>query len=66
MKAANALVKDRKKGGGAKKDTTSKKDDKKEDKPKKGGKGKETKAGSVITLTDDNFDTLVLQSQDHW
>lgn len=61
MRAANALVKDRKKGGG--KGGSSSGSAKKEDKPrgKKSGGGK-----AVITLTEDDFEEKVLNSEDHW
>lgn len=59
MKAANALVKDRKKGGSSKKEETKSKSGSKT-------KDKNAKAGSVITLTEDNFESMVLESDDHW
>lgn len=59
MKAANQMVKDRKKGKGGKSSGA----DKKEEKPKT----KKSKGGSkVVTLTESNFESTVLDSNDHW
>lgn len=60
MKAANAMVKERKRGGG-KAPKEDKKEKKEKPKAKKSGGGK-----AVVTLTEADFDEQVLQSTDHW
>ena len=60
MKAANALVKDRKRGGGKGKDKPPKGE--KKEKPK----GKKSGGKAVVTLTEADFEEQVLQSTDHW
>ncbi len=58
MKSATALVKDRKNGGSSKKSSSSSSSS--SDNKAKGGKSE------VIELTSDNFESLVLKSDDHW
>lgn len=61
MKMANKLVKDRKAGkAGGKEKTESSSQEKTKPKAKKAG------ASDVVTLTDANFDKLVMASNDHW
>lgn len=61
MKSANQLVKDRKKGksGGGNSEKAS-------SKPNPGSNSGSKKASDVIELTDDNFQALVMDSNDHW
>ena len=60
MKAANALVKDRKRGGGKSSSGSA-------DKPPKEKKtGSKSNGKAVVTLTEDNFESMVMDSTDHW
>lgn len=60
MKAANQLVKDRKKGKSSSSSSSS-------GSKSSGSKGGSKSSGSaVVTLTEDNFKELVLDSGDHW
>ena len=69
MKAANGLVKDRKAGKkGPSASPSSKPEGSKPAPPSGGGSSRKGKAdvSDVITLTDDNFQSLVMDSEDHW
>jgi len=70
MKAASGLVKERKAGkkGSPNGSPTSKgsPDSKAKPAPPTGGRKTKADVSDVITLTDDNFQKLVMDSEDHW
>lgn len=67
MKAANALVKDRKAGKkGSPTGSPSSKPDTKSAPSSSGGSKRKPDVSDVITLTDDNFQSEVMDSEDHW
>lgn len=67
MKAANQLVKDRKKGKTAGSSSSGSGSKPRSPPSSSGGSGSGKKSGSeVIELTDANFNALVLESEDHW
>uniref|UniRef100_A0A7S0SQQ7 protein disulfide-isomerase n=1 Tax=Chromulina nebulosa TaxID=96789 RepID=A0A7S0SQQ7_9STRA len=67
MKAANQLVKDRKAGKSSSSSGSSSSSSKSSNSKNSNGSGSKSSGGSeVITLTETNFNALVLESNDHW